>query len=1287
MANKKTNTQEPKCGLWSDKKKLLGLDLGIASIGWCLFEEDEDETPKRIIDIGSFVFNQIEDKKSGKTENIARRQKRSMRRQRRRRVLRLADARKLFADELNVDFDNAIHSIEKGVTPFDIKVKGLHDELSKEELSVALYHYLKYRGYKSNRKNEKTGDESDKKVLGGIAQMKQQLKISAGAKYVTEILKENFDSQTDKSKKRYHNSSEEYFLTVSHDMYRDEINALLNRQISYGVINEAFKEHYLCLFDRRRDFSEGPGGNSPYKVNFAEVAGTCRFDGERRACKADYHAQEFILLSALNNLRFKTSLCDTYISLSPEQIRKVRDSVIFKTEVKYTAIFKAAGIMDVRRVKGLDMPRKKYADTLRKFAEKNGLPQGAPIPPEKNDDLDKFIRSELFGKTFYKGSELLKYLDKEYKNSGLDINEYLDQIDEISEILFLNKTDERIRKSCEEKGYTENLVNIVLGAPGADKTIDLSLILCKEINPELEKGNSYDVAMKNCGFNHSKADDHNYLKYLPPIDEAVEEIGVYLTNPVVRHTLVQMRRLINAIVSEYGAPTHYSVELARELKRNFTDRKEIQTTQEDNQWANNRLKTEMLEKFPDIFRSFSDINTKGGQGNNLLKYKLFKEQGGISPYSGKPIDERHLFDKNLYQIDHIAPYSRSFDDSFNNKVVVEAKENQDKRNMLPLEYFKTIGRDRNVLDHFLRTNRVSLAKKENLLRTEISDDFLNKDAEDNSYIAKLATQLIEHFMLPDGIACRTTSGAITSKLRILWGLSGKTHSYESSFENKYRADSVDSYLYSNCKILEGEKRGETVQIGVQFVFNHRGAETVFDVTKEDKPKGPTIDGKKQFNDAQKERNEAIECCIQNFSYFHEKFNLAQNKSITELQELLSGSLADENGEINEKFFLGLKVLADVYNQIQNNLNTKNRDNHLHHALDAAVIGVVTPKIKYNITKFFQGLENPITTGEFQRAMSSSLPLPYEDFRNEVLARVYERDTNKLLMILNGFGNYSEIPANIKNTHVLIPVRLPDKDVVGAVSKETIYGVNKNSKSSTCGCLTQKISVLKLTKESAEKIVDKDKGNKAVYDACIKWFDNKKTTQYPILQPKGNVIKYVKIVVAKNADGKVDLSNGRFAENINCIRTYIYKKKGDERTLYFVPAYYYQISRQSIRNRQIARGIVPNKAVSAPKMTVMWAQGNNGSEIISTDELRESYNLIGCTLRYSLVEIEKTDGSKGLAYAAGSSSGTFEVYSPLGDDSDLMASGLFKSVRERTTLTCSTIKNVKVRSITVLGKLN
>ncbi len=1283
---KKQKFVAPKSKYWADKKKMLGLDLGIASIGWCLFEEDDGGNLKRIIDIGSYVFNQIENPKNGQTENIARRIKRSMRRQRRRRVLRLEECRSLFKKEWGMDFLNVVAKNKSNLTPFDLKVKGLHEPLTKEELAIALYHYLKYRGFKSNRKNEKTQDDSDKKMLGGIAKMKAALSASESANYVTELLKERFDNATDKSKKRYHNTSNDYFLTVDHATYRYEINALLDKQISFGVASPSFKERFLYLFDKRRDFSEGPGEGSPYKVDYKKVAGICAFDGGIRACKDAYDAQRFVLLSALNNLRFKTDYDSEYRGLDSASIKKAADVFVWKTDVKYSSLFKELKIDGVKRVKGLQITRKKYKDLLQKFAKLKNYDDSYNIPESENENLSEFILKETLDQRFFKGSQLLSYLAKSLKLAGYDKKEWPSTANEIADILFANKTDEHIEKACRDKKFDNKLTSIVLEGTGADQTIDLSLSLCKLLNERMEKGERYDEAMAALGYSHSQMKKPGQIGLMPSIEEAVEQIGEYLTNPVVKHTLVQMRRLINAIVREYGAPTHYNVELARELKKNFEERKQIRFDQQDNQSANADLKNEMLEKYPDVFRTFRDISAKGGQGDNLLKYKLFKEQGGISPYTGAMIDERHLFDKDYYQIDHIAPYSISFDDSFNNKVVVETKENQDKRNRLPLEYFSSIGRDRVVLDSFLRTHRVSPSKRENLLRKEYSDDFLNKDAGDNSYIASLAKKLIENFMLPEGVRCGSTSGAMTDKLRRWWGLSGRTHSYESSYERDYRARLLGGFKFASFDLVRDQNNDAHI-LGVKFSFNSEESAESFEVLFETKPKGKKIpdpeDDKKKiilFTEKQKEKNAALQSVVDHYQDFQEKFALCVGQDITALQSVLSGRRVDSSTNVDDKFVSGLLVLGYVYAQMQETLNEKNRSNHLHHALDAAVIGATTPALIQAITKFYQDKENsqydPLT-GEIK-----TMPFPYEDFRKEVLVRVYERDWDKMLSILNGLGNYQECPATRENTHVLIPVRLPDKDVAGAISNETIYGVDKNS-----GALTSRISIDKLNDKNVEKIVDKKSGNKAVYDACKVWLKNRSSSKFPILQPKGSVIRSVKIVIADSVEGKVNLSKGRFANNSDNIRVDIYKKNGDDKTLYFVPVYYYQLSREKIRERQLKNHVNPSKVVSEPKVTLTWGQGEQGSIIIGLEELTSSYKKIGSLPRYSFVEVIKKDSNFGFAYTGGATAGFFEIYSPLGDNLDLINSGLFASSSAQMRLTCSTISSIKIRSITILGRVN
>ena len=76
--------------------------------------------------------------------------------------------------------------------------------------------------------------------------------------------------------------------------------------------------------------------------------------------------------------------------------------------------------------------------------------------------------------------------------------------------------------------------------------------------------------------------------------------------------------------------------------------------------------------------------------NELLKYRLWLEQKYCSPYTGNPISLSKLF-TSAYQIEHIIPQSRYFDDSFTNNVICEAEVNQLKSNMLGYEFIKLHG--------------------------------------------------------------------------------------------------------------------------------------------------------------------------------------------------------------------------------------------------------------------------------------------------------------------------------------------------------------------------------------------------------------------------------------------------------------------------------------------------------------------------------------------------------------------------------------------------------------------
>lgn len=1254
------------------KHMTLGLDLGIASVGWCLFDSDENENPRRIIDLGSFVYNQLEDPKSGKRENQNRRIKRGIRRQRRRRVRRLSACRSLLQKELGVKIDvdkgsmivNGV-PVKNFATPFELKIKGLHEQLKPEELSIALYHYMKYRGFKSNRKSVDENDNKQGKVLKNIKMMSEAVKELGEGHYITEVIWNKYQQglQTDKTFS-IHNHGEDYRFIVARSEYEKEIDALLDKQTEFGVIPATFKNQFLELFKRQRSFSSGPADPSPYTVDFSKERGTCQFDGNPYAIKDSYYATAFLLLSHLNNFRYRDS-SGIEQKIDSRKIKDVFEKLIGMKEVTYGKLLKACGIEDFWSIKNAMLTRKEKAKIISSLKAEHGIGKSK----DEEDEIDwiefsQHEKEEILKKRFFKNSELVYEYYKKHKNLLADeIGQK--KLNYIAYVLFKYKTDDEVRKAlmtpeAEGQGlkFSEEEIKEAMTLPSATKTIELSSDICEDLIPKMMDGLGYDEAMKSIGVNHYQPLQNKENKdELPEIDIALKQICVTLNNPVVKHTLVQMRKVINAIIQRYGKPTSYSVELARELKKNFAQRKEIQNNQTDNRNENILLMSEMMEKFPNIIHNFIDAKKK----DNLLKYKLFKEQQGISPYTGDKIEERYLLDGNRYQIDHILPISRSFDDSFSNKVLVETKENQNKKNKTPMEYYGENG----YFVEYAKKKCHDSKKRSNLLSKTISDDFIATDMVDSAYIATLATKLIDFYLLPEGKKSKTISGAITSKLRRLWNIAGRSHSYVTSLRKQYRLRNIENYVFRGLKY-------ETKAI--QFDFEYRDLDNLDNddsvSIKIEKPS--KIVG---FDDEMLKTS--LEKVLNNYACYEENFEKHIGQNIFELQDFANHYV--EGSEEASAFDAEMTfVLAKVYGELLKLCDEKNRDNDLHHALDAAVIGCVTPGIVKRVSDFykFEETELDYRTGEVKLEER----LPYPDFDKEVLLRVYERDEQTLIDELNKLPMYAgDAKATKDNVHVMWPTRQQKTKVVGAISNETIFGLRKIDGKDM---LVKKISVHDLNEKKLDKIVNIDGGNDAVIEACSQWLkldaETRKNT-YPILAKKNMPIKSVTIIQGE-LKGQPCLGENRYADNSDCIRVDVYgsKSEGDDR-LYFVPIYYYQIFNEK-RHKDVM-------------YTACFKQGSDGSILLSGKQLQLGYKKIASMNRYTLIEIQLQDAKDGkprvgYAYSGGASSGFFEIYSILGDNYDLVHDGLIQNVnKSQNLLTASTIKSIKVHNISVLGKIS
>lgn len=322
-----------------------------------------------------------------------------------------------------------------------------------------------------------------------------------------------------------------------------------------------------------------------------------------------------------------------------------------------------------------------------------------------------------------------------------------------------------------------------------------------------------------------------------------------LRNPIVEQVVTETLRVVKDIWEYYGKKNNIAytevydehlkknvksyhsffdeihVELGREMKNPADKRKKISERNNENENTNYRIREILKDLMNDSsiegdIRDYSpshqeilkiyeegiyqnpnanyskvseDEISKIRKSNNptlkqIQRYKLWLEQGYISPYTGKPISLSKLF-THEYQIEHIIPQSRYFDNSMNNKIICESEVNEDKDNKTAYEYLShkggnvvnghkllTLEEYESHVNQYFKNNKTKL---KNLLSEDVPEGFINRQLNDSRYISKLVKGLLSNIVRQDGEQEATSknlipvTGAVTSKLKNDWGLNDK----------------------------------------------------------------------------------------------------------------------------------------------------------------------------------------------------------------------------------------------------------------------------------------------------------------------------------------------------------------------------------------------------------------------------------------------------------------------------------------------------------------------------------
>jgi CRISPR-associated endonuclease Csn1 len=343
-------------------------------------------------------------------------------------------------------------------------------------------------------------------------------------------------------------------------------------------------------------------------------------------------------------------------------------------------------------------------------------------------------------------------------------------------------------------GFEKEYAQIMLKVSLSEDYGSLSAKAIRKILPHLKDGLSYGgrkskptepSAVEYAGYKtHSKAsitkEEINNKVYKNKLEVIPKNS---LRNPIVEKILNQTINVVNIAIHEYGNFDEIRIELARELKNSAEEREKATEAITKS--------TSEHEKYREILKR--EFGLHQVSRNDLIRYKLYlelKRTGFKTLYSNTYIAPNELFSKK-FDIEHILPKAKLFDDSFSNKTLELKDINIEKADMTARDfviqkygeaelakfeervedlYFPKKGKDeieKNIISKD-GDKRISKAKRDKLLMPEskIPSGFIDRELRDTQYIAKKAKTMLEEI-------CKevtTTTGSVTDRLREDWQL-------------------------------------------------------------------------------------------------------------------------------------------------------------------------------------------------------------------------------------------------------------------------------------------------------------------------------------------------------------------------------------------------------------------------------------------------------------------------------------------------------------------------------------
>jgi len=727
--------------------RVFGFDIGTTSIGFAVIDHEPERNTGKILRLGVRVFPEGRDP-DGTPFNQQRRQKRMVRRQLRRRRLR----RRLLNEALHaVNLLPAYGSDEwpkvMAMDPYDLRKRGLSEPLGAHELGRTFYHLAQRRHFKG-RDLEEDGDTTEQAADEKEATTSRELTLQT-------LKKEKSTLGAWLSKRGPHDRKRG--LHAHRTVVQDEFEKLWTAQATHHVVlrDKLFKEQIEnVIFAQRPVF---------WRRN---TLGECPLmPGEALCPKGAWLSQQRRMLEKINNLALAGG---NVRPLDEEERAAIVERLQSQVSMSWAGVRAA--------LKSLYMSRGEPGGEI---SLKFNLELGGEKKLLGNAVEAKL--SKIFGESWSKHQH--KQAIRDAVHQRLWSADYGEIGTQRVVILPAQERDKRRAEAAQsfidDFGVSSEQAKALreLSFPAGWEPYSIAAL--EAFLPPLTKGIRFGTLTngpefeewRNTTFPDRDRPTGEVLDKLPsPATKEERERIAKLRNPTVVRTQNELRKVVNNLIDKYGKPDLIRVEVARDVGKSKREREEIQSA---------IRKQEKRRK--DAAKDLESNGIAQPLRSDVEKWLLWKEGQERCPYTGDQIGFAALFGEGRYQVEHVWPRSRSFDDSFRNKTLCRQDINLEKGNRTPFEY---LGHDTDKwaaiqtrMQNMITPKGgigMSPGKVRRFLAQSMPDDFASRQLNDTGYAARQAVIFLKRLWPDVGpeapVTVQAVTGRVTAQLRRRWKL-------------------------------------------------------------------------------------------------------------------------------------------------------------------------------------------------------------------------------------------------------------------------------------------------------------------------------------------------------------------------------------------------------------------------------------------------------------------------------------------------------------------------------------